>query len=289
MKKISTTQIDDANDKLQPFTGHSLKFLQDALDEDKAAIIKALVTSNLGSYSLTVPYVISGCVVTDSGKDVTAGEIFYGGKYYETTAVNGTTNIARFILTKTQDATADPITFSDSSTGSVHDIYKYVATDVASGGDFDATDLVSLYGTTTITTSTSAQTTITVDIVASGPFAYDTDSYVYSWYIDKGICFLNFRAIFTVTDGAVVSKINLPLPTGVTKATVLTEAQAFRGTAFFSAPTSVSEYAMLQAKSNDTGSEGQRITLVRTDDIAELSLSTSAVVTISGSIQFPIA
>ena len=77
MKKISTTQIDDANDKLQPFTGHSLEFLQDALDEDKAAIIKAQITQAKGSYSLAVPYVISGCTVTDSGKDVTAGEIFW--------------------------------------------------------------------------------------------------------------------------------------------------------------------------------------------------------------------
>lgn len=146
MKKISVTQIDDTNDKLQPFTGLSLKFLQDSLDEDKAAMIKAQITQAKGSYSLTVPYVISGCVVSDAGKDVTAGEIFYGGKFYETTAINGTTNVARFILTKTQDALADPITFSDSSSGNVHDIYEYVATDVASGGDFTTANLVSAYG-----------------------------------------------------------------------------------------------------------------------------------------------
>lgn len=287
MKKISTTQIDDANDKLQPFTGLSLEFLQDALDEDKAAIIKALVTSNLGSYSLTVPYVISGCVVSDSGKDVTAGEIFYGGKYYETTAVNGTTNIARFILTKTQDATADPITFSDSSTGSVHDIYKYVATDVASGGDFTSSDLVSMYGSLTVNTSTSSNgSTITVT-ASSGTFTYNTDTYVYSWYIDRGICHLNFEIGFTVTGGCVASRIHIPLPNGVTKGTTLTAAQAFKGSASFQAPGGTTDYLTLQSFSNDGGGEGQRISLRRiSEGDTDMTISTVAT-TIRGHISFP--
>jgi hypothetical protein len=148
MKKIITSNVVDPS-KLQPFTAQSLRFLQEAKEEDVAGLIKALVISNLGSYSLGTPYVISGCVVSDSGKDVTAGEIFYGGKYYETTAVNGTTNIARFILTPSQDATADPLTFSDSSVFNVHTIYKYVATDVASGGDFTSANLVDIYAGST--------------------------------------------------------------------------------------------------------------------------------------------
>jgi hypothetical protein len=144
MKKIITSNVVDPS-KLQPFTAQSLRFLQESKEDDVAGLIKALVISNLGSYSLGTPYVISGCVVSDSGKDVTAGEIFYGGKYYETTAVNGTTNVARFILTASQDATADPLTFSDSSVFNVHTIYKYVPTDVASGGDFTSANLVDLY------------------------------------------------------------------------------------------------------------------------------------------------
>ena len=149
MKKIITTNVLDPS-VLQPFTAQSLRFIQDSKEDDVAALVKALVLSNLGSYSLTTPYVISGCVVSDSGKDVTAGEIFYGGKYYETTAVNGTTNVARFILTASQDATADPLTFSNSSVFNVHTIYKYVPTDVATGGDFTSANLVDLYtGSTT--------------------------------------------------------------------------------------------------------------------------------------------
>jgi hypothetical protein len=160
MKNIDISQIVEPT-ALQPFTANSLKFLQDYNTEDKAAIIKALVITNLGSYSLTVPYVISGCTVSDSGKDVTAGEIFYGGAFYETTAINGTTNIARFIKTKTQDAVADPLIFTDSSSKSVHDIFKYVGTDVASGGDFTSANLVSLYGTSVNVQYTDATSTIT--------------------------------------------------------------------------------------------------------------------------------
>jgi len=144
MKKILTSNVVDPS-ILQPFTAQSLRFLQESKEDDVAGLIKALVISNLGSYSLTTPYVISGCVVSDSGKDVTAGEIFYGGKYYQTTAVNGTTNVARFILTPSQDATADPLTFSNSSVFNVHTIYKYVPTDVVSGGDFTSANLVDIY------------------------------------------------------------------------------------------------------------------------------------------------
>jgi hypothetical protein len=148
MKNINTSFVVDPLVR-QPFTALSLAFLQSSRDENLAAIVKALIISNKGAYSLTAPYVISGCVVSDTFKDVTAGEIFYGGKFYTTTAVNGTTNTARFILTKTQDLTADPLTFTDSTVKNVHDIYTYVPTDVASGGDFTAIDLDSVYTTST--------------------------------------------------------------------------------------------------------------------------------------------
>jgi hypothetical protein len=289
MKKISVNQIISVTRK-QPFTGNSLKFLQDALDEDKAGIIKAFITQSIGSYSLTTPYVISGCVVSDAGKDVTAGEIFYGGKYYETTAVNGTTNVARFILTKTQDVVADPLEFTNGDILNVHDIYKYVATDVASGGDFTSANLVNLYGAATVQTSTSAQTTIDASIVSSGPFAYNNDAYNYSWVIISGIAKLNFNITFDVTDGAVVDKIHIPLPTGLNKATVLVSNNCFVGTCSYKAPTSTTNYTMLLSRSNDGGSEGQRITLTRTTDgDSDIFITTGVTVTLKGEITFPIA
>lgn len=153
MQKIDTTQIVDPT-SLQPFTGRSLEFLQDSLDIDKAGIIKAFITQTVGSYSLTVPYVISGCVLSNSNKYITSGDIFYDGKFYNVTGLTtGTlTNVVRLILTKTQDATADPVDFSDGASKNVHDIYTYVGTDIASGGIL-GTDLVSAYGTGKITFS----------------------------------------------------------------------------------------------------------------------------------------
>lgn len=159
MKNINITNIVDPT-SLQPFTGNSLKFLQDASSEARAGMIKAFITQNLGSYSLTIPYVISGCVVSDSGKDVTDGEIFYGGEYYELTGVNGTTNIAQFSTVKTQDATADPLDFSDGQTHNVHDIFKFVGTDTATTGTFDSSDLVSAYGSGKVNTFLSAGTSV---------------------------------------------------------------------------------------------------------------------------------
>lgn len=144
MKKIDTTQIVDPT-SLQPFTGYSLEFLQDAQAEARAGVIKALIISNRGSYSLTTPYVISGCVPSGT-YDVTAGEIFYGGEFFEATALTGSLNPIQYVLTKTQDVTADPIEFTDSVMKNVHDIYKYVATDTATPQAFDTSDFVTAYG-----------------------------------------------------------------------------------------------------------------------------------------------
>lgn len=143
MRVTDTSQIVDPNIQ-QPLTGPTLKFIQDANFEDHAGIIEALVTKIVGSYSLTVPYVISGCVVSDSNKDVTNGTLFYGGKFYEVIGVNGNTNVARFILTVDYTDPSNPVLFSDLTNKNVNYIYRYIATDAASGGDFVSTDLVRL-------------------------------------------------------------------------------------------------------------------------------------------------
>lgn len=169
MKKIDISQIVSPTSK-QPFTANSLKFKQDYDVENYSALVKALITQSTGSYSLTTPYVISGCVLSDSNKDVTAGEIFYGGNFYNVTALNGTTNIVQFILTKTYDPTADPLTFTDGVVKNVHEIYTYVSTDVASGGDFDATDLVSLY-----VGKIAEQKTLATQTTSSGTYVNLTD------------------------------------------------------------------------------------------------------------------
>lgn len=210
MKNINITNIVDPT-SLQPFTGNSLKFLQDASSEARAGMIKAFITQNLGSYSLTVPYVISGCVVSDSGKDVTDGEIFYGGEYYELTGVNGTTNIAQFSTVKTQDATADPLDFSNGQTHNVHDIFKFVGTDTATTGTFDSSDLVSAYGVgkvvftrdaytgTAIATQTTSSTTY-VDLT-NATYTTPNDGVTRDWEV-KGKSTIGFNPSATETGGS---------------------------------------------------------------------------------------
>lgn len=132
MKKIDISQIVSPSSK-QPFTANSLKFKQDYDAENYAALVKSLIISNIGSYSLTTPYVISGCVLSGT-YNITAGEIFYGGNFYNVTALSSSVNPIRLILTKTYDATADPLTFTDGVAKNVHEIYTYVSTDITIGG-----------------------------------------------------------------------------------------------------------------------------------------------------------
>jgi len=144
MKKINISKIVSPSSK-QPFTANSLKFKQDYDSENYAALIKALIISNLGTYSLTTPYVISGCVLSGA-YNITAGEIFYGGSFYNVTALSSSVNPIRLILTTTYDAIADPLTFTDGVAKNVHEIYTYVSTDVTIGGIL-ASSLVSVYAT----------------------------------------------------------------------------------------------------------------------------------------------
>jgi hypothetical protein len=197
MKNIDITQIVSPTSK-QPFTANSLKFLQDYNAENLASVIKSIITTNLGSYSLTVPYVISGCVVSDAGKDVTAGEIFYGGKYYATTAVDGTTNVARFILTKTQDGVADPLEFTNGDSKNVHDIFTYVATDVASGGDFTSANLVSAYPYSSSQYPVDFSTSSATDVDLGASITTPNDGITRNWVI-QGKCNGVLNAVGSMT------------------------------------------------------------------------------------------
>ncbi len=194
MKNINITKIVDPT-SLQPFTGNSLKFLQDGTAEETAAIVKAFILNAVGSYSLTVPYVISGCVYSGTTPNfaVTAGEIFYGGRFYELDAVSGYTNIPQFKLDKTNDPTADPLVFSDNQTWSVHDIFKFIGEDTATAKVFDATDLVSAYGSGKISfdVKTATQNTNSTTYIDLTSMTYTTpnDGVTRTFLIIANSCF----------------------------------------------------------------------------------------------------
>jgi len=288
MKKIDTTQ--ETATAWSPFKVESKEFLQKSYREMVDSVIRSIVITNLGTYSSTTPYVVEGCVLTNSNKDISAGIVFYGGNFYNVSAKTGGTAPLEFQLESSADGTADPTTFSDGSPHSIHLDYHFTtySAGAAPSPTFNATALVNLYGTTTVLTGTSSNGSSITVTASSGTFTYSSDSYVYSWYINKGICFLNFEVSFTVTGGCVASKIHIPLPSGVTKLTTLSASQAFNGSASMQAPGGTTNYLTLQSFSNDGGGEGQRITLRRiAEGDTDMTISTVAT-TLRGSISFPV-
>lgn len=283
MKYVDTTQ--ETALAWSPYKVETKQFLQDANNEVFEALIKSIVGS---SYSASVPYVIEGCVVSGVGPySITAGKIFYGGVFYNVSSGSSLAGPIEFKIEETADPAADPTTFSDGVDHDIHiDKHYLPVANGTIGTDFDTTDLVQISSSlSVITTNTSNGQTITTTTVSGGPFAYNTDSYTYSYYIDRGICYLNFEITFTVTTGAVISAFHLPLPTGITKLTTLTAAQSFKGSASLSAPGGTTNYLMLQSYSNNGGGEGQRITLKRiSEGDTEMTISTVAT-TLRGEIR----
>ena len=282
MKRLITTN--ETATSWSPYKAETKKFQQDMNSEVFAALIQAIVGS---TYSTSVPYVVDGCVISGGGPySITAGKIFYGGEYYSVPSASGLTGTMEFKLENSATAPADPTRFSDGTNHDIHLDYHYTPKSSGTAGtDFSATDLVYLNrGTTVVTTNSSNGQTITVTS-SSGTFTYTSDTYTYSYYVEKGICHINFEISFTVTGGATVSKFHLPLPTGITKLTSLTAAQAFKGSASLQAPGGTTNYLTLQSFSNDGGGEGQRFTLRRiSEGDTDMTISTVAT-TLRGEIR----
>lgn len=129
MKKIDTTQIVDPTSQ-QPFTGKSLKFIQDANLEVIAAAMLAQIGS---SYSATTVYVLSG--LTISANVIANGYVFYGGEIYTIIGAD-TTAYADVPVIKFQqpyDSTIDPIMFSDGVNKYVHELPQFYIDNGVSG------------------------------------------------------------------------------------------------------------------------------------------------------------
>lgn len=142
--------------------------------------------------------------------------------------------------------------------------------------------LENTYGIITQTSNTNGVPTSVVAI--SGTFVAATETYYYTWYRYKGLIFIHFKAVYTMTSGAIVTEIRIPLPQNIVKDTGITENFSFKGTASFKSPGGTSDYAMLQARSNGSGAEGQTIVIRRITE-GDTQLTWSAVnTTIEGEI-----
>lgn len=138
-----------------------------------------------------------------------------------------------------------------------------------------------------VTTQTTNGLSITVDTV-SGIFAINTEEYWYNYYIKDGICHISFKAFITLSTGAVVAAINIPLPQNIIKQT-LSEDYSFKGSASFMSPGGTTNYITLQAFSNGSNSEGQRIVLKRiAEGDTDITWSVQDT-TIQGEIQIKLA
>ena len=103
----------------------TLQFLQDAYKEQLNNLCLALLGSI--AYSPTTAYVLFGCVNSGSGSNyvISAGAIFYNGEVFSVPAVSltasGNVPVAN-IVTAQYTVNADPVTYSDSTTGNIHNI-----------------------------------------------------------------------------------------------------------------------------------------------------------------------
>jgi len=149
MKSIDNNYI--TSTALQPFKKGTWSHLQSAYQEVFNAILRGH-TDALNNFNTV--FVIYGCKVSVSGGNytVSAGAVYYNGTVYlmdakGATAVpgGGNTYVCKIKTTYFTDATADPVTFTDSSAQNVHKIEKVEIEAGASGsGIADYADFVGM-------------------------------------------------------------------------------------------------------------------------------------------------
>ena len=114
-----------------PVKAGTVNFLQNSHIYDDADILIGLINQQLGSYSASTAYVLYGCVQTNLGSTstFTEGSVFLNGEIFHfpaiTTAIANPTggNVFLVNVALTYYSTyADPVTFTDGSIHSVHEI-----------------------------------------------------------------------------------------------------------------------------------------------------------------------
>ena len=123
MKKLDITAITNASQ--MPLKKGTLQFLQDSYTEITAATIKALIGAN---YSPTVVYVLSGGlnISIPPVYSTSAGAVFFNGEVFDLLPSSFTSSsTAVFSIIQSQfTVDADPVTFTDTTVRSIHNIRK---------------------------------------------------------------------------------------------------------------------------------------------------------------------
>jgi hypothetical protein len=144
MNIIDTSLISDPS-KQQPFLGGSLAFLQNSSKEMIVGICRSIMGETLYANASTVAVVMSGCTFNSTLDTIFNGYIFFNGELYYFPGKVGLNAfaIAPVVTLNTTYLSPDPITFSDSSTGSVHAQRRLQCVDATLGsGLFNLKDMV---------------------------------------------------------------------------------------------------------------------------------------------------
>lgn len=131
MKKINTSNV--TSTAKQPLLGRSITHLTEGIVETFDSVLKKIMYS----YSAGDVVILEGLV--DSGTagvnfNISAGSVYYNGEVYQVAAASGVYagTVAVLTLTTTYQS-GDPVTFTDGSSHSVHEINKMVISNAVSG------------------------------------------------------------------------------------------------------------------------------------------------------------
>lgn len=148
MNKLDTSQIADPG-KQQPLLGPSVEFIQNATKESLAGVAQAFIGD---AYSTSVGYALNG-VLPSGTNTITLGYIYFNGEIYFFSGLNGYSSFANVgvFVALNINGPADPITFTDSTQGNVHNVRRLQLVDQVNGsGLFNFSNLIYLQPTKVI-------------------------------------------------------------------------------------------------------------------------------------------
>jgi hypothetical protein len=212
MKKIDTTQ--ETATAWSPWKVESKAFIQTAYSEAFESLIKSVIYTNLGAYDPTKAYIVEGCVLSNSNRDISTGVIFYNGVFYNVGQITSGTAPLEFQLESSADGTADPTTFSDGSPHSIHLDYHFTtySAGAAPTPSFTVADLVNLYGAKIMNlTSLASQSFTSTSYVDASGLTYTTPN--------DGITrryLINFKSQITPSNAAADAELIISLYNGST-------------------------------------------------------------------------
>jgi hypothetical protein len=143
MKKLDTTQA--VGVKGQPLMAGSFQWAMDGIIEEAIrGLVDGVLSEDLANLSTTTGVALSGC--TQSGNIIGSGYAYYLGEIYPFDGDDITAYVNDPVVEiYTAQGGLDPITFSDSTTGNVHDIRRLRVIDgVLGSADFDYVDMLFL-------------------------------------------------------------------------------------------------------------------------------------------------